>query len=205
MPVSAEVLLTFTLASIAIVIVPGPSVTVIIANSMTHGSRAGFLNIAGTQAGLVVLIAILVFGLAAIVENMAWWFDWVRLVGAAYLIWLGLKLIFARATADAPMATMSDSGFFWQGFAVILTNPKALLLFGAFLPQFVDPGGAYVVQTVFLGAVFMAVATVFDSIYAVLAGGAGRWLTAARSRLVSRVSGGVLVCGGVWLASLRQN
>lgn len=204
MPVSPEILVTFALASIAIVIVPGPTVTVIIANSMAHGSRAGFLNIAGTQAGLVVLIAVLVAGLSAIVSTMAWWFDWVRLAGAAYLVWLGWKLFRSGGEADAPPPVRSGRGFFWQGFTVILANPKAHLLFGAFLPQFVDPGGEYVTQTIFLGLVFMIVATVFDGAYAVLAGGAGKLLTAARSRMVRRASGGILIGGGLWLASLRQ-
>jgi threonine/homoserine/homoserine lactone efflux protein len=205
MPVSPEVLITFALASIAIVIVPGPTVTVIIANSMAHGSRAGFLNIAGTQTGVALLLVVLVFGLAAIVETMAWWFDWVRLAGAAYLVWLGLKLFFSRDEGGAPPPPKTDRGFFWQGFAVILSNPKMHLMFGAFLPQFVDPAGNYVAQTVFLGLVFMIVATVFDGTYAVLAGGAGKLLTAARGRRVRRLSGGFLVGGGIWLATLRQS
>ncbi len=205
MPVSPEVLLTFVLASIAIVVVPGPTVTVIIANSMAHGSRAGFLNIAGTQAGLTLIISVVAFGLAALIQTMAFWFDWLRLAGAAYLVWLGLRLFFSETEDNTVAAAKSDGGFFWQGVTVILTNPKVHLLFGAFLPQFVDPSGNTIWQIIFLGLVFMAVATVFDGVYAVAAGRAGHLLSAARGRLVRRISGGFLIGGGVWLATLRQS
>jgi len=204
-PVSPDILLTFVLASVAIVLVPGPTVTVIIANSMAHGSRAGFLNIAGTQAGLIVIIGILALGLSALVQTMAFWFDWLRLAGAGYLVWLGFRLFFSHHGGGAAAPAKSSGGFFWQGVTVILTNPKVHLLFGAFLPQFIDPTGNTVWQIVFLGLVFMAVATVFDGIYAVLAGRAGRLLSAARGQLMRRISGGFLMGGGVWLATLRQS
>jgi len=205
--VPLELYLSYVLAGIALVIVPGPTVTLVIANSMSHGTRAGLLNVAGTQLGLAVMTGIVVIGLASIIETMAWWFDWVRLAGAAYLVWLGYKLLRspgALAEAAAAPPAPPRGGFFWQGFLVLLSNPKALLLFGAFIPQFVDPKGAYVWQVVLLGATFMAIATVFDSGYALLAGRAGRLLTRARVRLVSRISGALLVGGGVWLALARR-
>ena len=202
MPVSPELFLTFVLASIAIVIVPGPTVTVIIANSMSHGSRAGFLNIAGTQVGVALLLGVLVVGLAAIVETMAWWFDWVRLAGACYLIWLGVKLLRAPDALAQPGQT-PRGGFFLQGFLVVISNPKALLLFGAFIPQFVDPKGDYVGQVLLLGATAMVVAFIFDSGYAVLTGRAAMLLARGRVRLVSRISGLCLIGGGAWLALAR--
>lgn len=95
------------------------------------------------------------------------------------------------------------SGFFLQGFLVILSNPKALLFFGAFIPQFVDPNGAYVQQIMLLGLTFMAVATLCDGAYAVLVGRLGLALSGRRVRAVSRLSGGLLVGGGIWLALAR--
>jgi threonine/homoserine/homoserine lactone efflux protein len=199
-----EIYLAYLAACILIVIVPGPTVTVIIANSLTHGTRAGLLNIAGTQLGLAMMIGILLLGLTSIIETMGWWFDWLRLAGAAYLIWLGYKLIRSGGMLEtADNAPKPRGGFFFQGFLVILSNPKALLFFGAFIPQFVDPAGDYVWQVVLLGATFMAVATVLDGAYAVLSGGAGAFLTRQRVRLVSRMSGAFLIGGGVWLALTR--
>jgi homoserine/homoserine lactone efflux protein len=207
---SAQLYLAYLAACFAIVIVPGPTVTLIIANSLRHGARAGLLNVAGTQLGLAVMIAILCLGLASIIASMGVWFDWVRLAGAAYLVWLGVKLLRASdgivesggGPATAPPRP-PRSGFFLQGFLVILSNPKALLFFGAFIPQFVDPNGAYVRQIVLLGATFMAVATLCDGAYAVLVGMLGLKLSGRRMRLLSRASGGLLVGGGLWLALSR--
>ena len=87
---------------------------------------------------------------------------------------------------------------------MIWSNPKALLLFGAFIPQFIDPAGSTFWQTVILGAVFMAVATVFDGVYALIAGKAGAALTRKRVRLVEKLSGIFLIGGGLWIATLRR-
>jgi len=198
-------LAAYTLACIVVVIVPGPTVTVIIANSLRDGPRAGLLNVAGTQAGLVPMVLTVAFGLQAVIAVMADWFFWVKLAGAAYLIWLGLKLW--RSTGDLGSTTAvrrPASGYFWQGFFVILSNPKALLFFGAFIPQFVDPNGHPFVETIVLGAIFMAVATVFDSCYALVAGRAGALLTRTRVRLLEKISGSLLIAGGIWMASLRR-
>lgn len=199
-----ELYLAYIAASVLIVIVPGPTVTVIVANSLAHGARAGLLNVAGTQLGLALMIGVLLVGLTSIIETMGWWFDWLRLAGAAYLIWIGYKLIRSSGTIDAgDSAPTPRGGFFLQGFLVILSNPKALLFFGAFIPQFVDPSRDYVLQVILLGATFMAVATVLDATYAILSGGAGAFLTRQRVRLVSRISGAFLIGGGVWLALTR--
>ena len=95
---STEIYFAYLLATIVIVIMPGPTVTLIVANSLTHGTRAGLLNVAGTQVGLAVCIAIVAVGLASLVQAIGWWFDWLRIVGAAYLIWIGWKLI--RSTGE---------------------------------------------------------------------------------------------------------
>lgn len=201
-PIAPEAYLAYLLASAVLVIVPGPSVTVIIANSLRHGQRAGLLNVAGTQAGLAIMLAVLAVGLQAIVAGMAGVFDWIRLIGAAYLIWLGVKLL--RSDGTMGRAETARGSFFWQGFMVILSNPKALFFFGAFIPQFVDPEGDPLVQTLVLGLTFMVVATVFDGAYALLAGGAGRWLTRRRVRVLEVASGCCLIGGGVWLALTRR-
>jgi threonine/homoserine/homoserine lactone efflux protein len=201
---SLEFYLAYVLACIAIVIVPGPTVSLIVANSITHGTRAGLINIAGTQLGLAAMIGIVLIGLASLIETMGVWFDWVRLAGAAYLIWLGYKFLRSPgALGDPAKVPAPRVGFFWQGFLVLMSNPKALLLFGAFIPQFVDPKGHYVGQVVILGVTAMVTAAIFDSAYAVLTGRARALLSPPRVRLVSRLSGGFLIGGGVWLALAR--
>ncbi len=200
-----ETLLTFIAACIAIVIVPGPNVTVIIANSLRHGTKAGLLSVAGTQAGLLVMTVVLAAGLSTIIDHLGVVFDWVRLLGAAYLIWLGIKLWRSDGKlGTAQTNSPSRKNFFWQGLLVIWSNPKALLFFGAFIPQFIDPTGDALGQTLFLGSVFMITATVLDSGYAFAAGRAGNWLTGNKLRYLERISGSFLIGGGLWLAFSRR-
>src|SRR6201991_726968 len=94
---SVEVYLAYVLTCILITIIPGPTVTLIIANSLTHGTRAGLLNVAGTQLGLAIMLGALLVGLSSIIATMGWWFDWVRIAGAVYLIWLRWKLLRAKS------------------------------------------------------------------------------------------------------------
>jgi threonine/homoserine/homoserine lactone efflux protein len=201
---SLELYLAYLLACFVVVIVPGPTVSLIVANSITHGTRAGLLNVAGTQAGLGTMMLIVLVGLTSLIETMGHWFELVRFVGAAYLVWLGWKLIRNPGALGDPQRTSAPrGGFFLQGFLVLMSNPKALLMFGAFVPQFVEPQGDYGRQVVLLGLTAMATATIFDSLYAILTGRARAWLTPARVELVSRLSGGFLIGGGIWLALSR--
>ena len=200
--------LLFVAASAAVVIVPGPTVTVIIANSLRAGVTAGLMNVAGTQVGLGLMLLVLAFGFASIVEQMASLFDVIRLIGAAYLVWLGIKLWRANgALADitmSPDSRKNHHGYFWQGFLVIWSNPKALFFFGAFIPQFVNPMIDPVPQTLILGATFMVVATLLDGAYAVAAGKAGRMLTRGNISVLEKISGTCLIGGGLWLALQRR-
>jgi len=203
--ISWELYLAYVAACFLITIIPGPTVTVIISNSLAHGARAGLLNVAGTQAGLALMMVTLIVGLASVIEAMGWLFDWLRLAGAVYLAWLGWKLIRSPDLhLEAKKTSAPRGGFFVQGLAVLLANPKALLWFGAFIPQFIDPRGNYVAQIVLLGLTAMAIAALTDGAYAVLTGRAGALLTRHRVRLVSRVSGACLIGGGVWLALSRS-
>lgn len=197
---------TYILACFAIILVPGPSVTVIIANSLRSGVVAGLMNVAGTQAGLIPMILIVALGLETVVELMGHAFFWIKLAGAAYLIWLGFKLLRSDGSlSHAKAKKMNLWGYFWQGVLVIWSNPKALFFFGAFIPQFVDPqSGDAFWQTLTLGLIFIAIATVCDSAYAILSGKAGTMLTRTRVRAVEIGSGICLVCGGVWLALAKR-
>lgn len=202
---SPEVYLAYLAACVALAILPGPVVTLVIANGLRYGTRAALTNIAGTQAGLAVVIAIIAVGLTSLMATMGYWFEWVRFAGAAYLVWLGIRLMRAPAVDMTPGAAPPPprGGFFLQGFVVLLSNPKVLVFFGAFIPQFVDMTQPHWPQVMLLGVTFMVTAALSDGVYALLAGRAGRLLSARRVRLVSRLSGSVMIGGGIWLALSR--
>jgi threonine/homoserine/homoserine lactone efflux protein len=199
-----EVYLAYVLACLLITLIPGPTVTLIVANSLRHGARAGLLNVAGTQAGLFLMMLTLIVGLSSVIAAMGWLFDWVRFAGAAYLIWLGFKLLKSRnPETQEQQPRIPRGGFFAQGFLVLMSNPKALLWFGAFIPQFVDPKGDYVGQIVLLGLTAMAVAALTDGAYAVFTGRAGAALSKRYVKVLTKASGLFLVGGGIWLAFTR--
>ncbi len=201
------VYLTYIAACVAIVVVPGPSVTVIFANSLRAGTAAGLMSVAGTQAGLLIMLGVLTAGLTTVVNTMASVFDVVRIAGAVYLVWLGIKLWRSDGKLGAGIEAMpakSSWSYFWQGFLVVCSNPKVLLFFGAFIPQFIDPARDALTQTIILGVTFMVVASILDSGYAVAAGRTGSLLSANKARLLERVSGSALIGGGIWLALARR-
>ena len=201
---SLQLYLAFVATCIALALLPGPIVTLLIANGLRHGTRAALVNIAGVQLGLAIAIGIVAIGLTTLMATLGYWFDWVRLAGAAYLVWLGIKLIRSPVEgvgSDAPPPPRG--GFFLQGLLVSLSNPKVLVFFGAFIPQFVDMSRDHVSQVTLLGITFMLIAAVTDGLYALLAGRARSFFSARRTRLLSRASGGFMIGGGIWLALTR--
>src|SRR5438445_12181939 len=205
LPMSLQVYLAFVAACIALALLPGPVVTLVIANGLRHGTRAALTNILGVQAGLTIVIGIVAVGLTSLMATMGYWFDWVRFAGAAYLVWLGIKLVrfpVEGVKADEPPPP-PRGGFFLQGFLVLLSNPKVLVFFGAFIPQFMDMSKDHFSQVALLGFTFMVTGAVTDSVYAVLAGRARRFFSAKRTRLLSRLSGGFMIGGGIWLSLSR--
>jgi threonine/homoserine/homoserine lactone efflux protein len=201
---SLQLYLAYLAACIVVTVVPGPNVTLIVANGLRHGSRAALLCLAGFQTALAIALVIVCVGLTSLMATMGYWFDWVRLAGAAYLIWLGINMIRSAGPAIAESAPRPPrGGFYMQGLLVALGNPKVLLFFGAFIPQFVDLNGSYVSQVTMLGLTFMVVAALTDGSYGLLAGRARLFFSARRTRLLSRVSGGFMIGGGIWLALTR--
>jgi threonine/homoserine/homoserine lactone efflux protein len=202
---SLQLYLAFVAACIGLALIPGPVVTLVIANGLRHGTRAALTNILGVQAGLAIVIGIVAVGLTSLMATMGYWFDWVRFAGAAYLVWLGIKLIrfpVEGINADQPPPP-PRGGFFLQGFLVLLSNPKVLVFFGAFIPQFMDMSRDHVSQVSLLGVTFMVIAGITDAMYAMLSGRVRSIFSARRTRLLSRVSGGFMIGGGVWLALTR--
>ena len=193
-------------ACFLLAIVPGPTVTVIIGTSLARGTGAGLAIVAGTQAGFLVMTLVVALGMQAMVAFMGAAFDWIKLIGAAYLIWLGFKMLRSNGDLGADEVERGKSHLrtALEGFLVILSNPKALIFLGAFLPKFVDVTQPTFPKVMILGLFFMLVAGSTDAIYAVVAGRARGMLSTARVKLVSRMSGVLLMMGGVWLALQKR-
>lgn len=213
-PFSSATLLTFALAWSVIVVVPGPTVTIIVANSLRSGTKAGLMTVAGTQAAVSTMVILLALGLETIVSSYAVVLVWIKFIGAAYLVWLGLKLwrsslqdtslLDLDAGADRTAQSIKPWRYFWQGFGVLWSNPKAFVFFGAFIPQFIIAGPDTTLQVLILGFLAMVIGAILDGAYAILAGGAGSLLTRERIRWTERIAGAFLIGGGIWLALSRR-
>jgi len=200
------ILLPYVLACLLFAIVPGPSVTVVVANSLARGTKAGLLTILGTEIAMLSMVFIVAVGLEAVMSLVAEAFTIIKLVGAAYLVWIGFKMFTSSGKLEVGVASerLPLGRYIWQGALINWSNPKTLLFLGAFLPQFVDMSRPAFEQIMVLGLIVMAVATTTDSFYAIIAGSARQLLTQARVRLMNRVSGVILMLGGVWLAFQRR-
>jgi threonine/homoserine/homoserine lactone efflux protein len=193
----------FVAAALVMLVVPGPSVLYIVARSVEGGRKAGFVSVLGIQTGALVHIAFAALGLSAILASSAVAFSVVKWLGAAYLVWLGLKRIFGgEEEEEVAVEPERLSRVYAQGVVVNVLNPKTALFFLAFLPQFVDPSrGSAWTQVLLLGATFVVLALCSDGLYALLSGTAGAWLRRSTKRAAFRrgqrlVSGGVLIALG---------
>jgi threonine/homoserine/homoserine lactone efflux protein len=204
---SSSQLLAFVVASILFIQVPGPSLLFTIGRALTVGRRDALLSVLGNALGLVAQVAAVAAGLGAIVAASATAFTVLKLAGAGYVCWLGVQAIRHRADARAAMtagrAALRTRGSVRTGFVVGVTNPKTIVFFAAFLPQFVDSHAAATPQFLLLGALFGAMAVCSDSMWALAAGRARDWF-ARRPERLDRLgaTGGVMMIGlGVTLAT----
>jgi threonine/homoserine/homoserine lactone efflux protein len=169
----------FVAAALVLLLIPGPGVLYIVARSLGQGQRAGLVSVLGLSAGALVHVAAATAGLSAILLTSATAFEIVKALGAGYLIYLGIRTIFARrsTTAGEDSTPRSLSRLFAEGVLVSVLNPKIAVFFLAFLPQFVEPGrGPVPQQVLLLGLIYVALALITDSGYAVLASRARYWL-----------------------------
>jgi len=207
MPSSSQ-WLAFLIASILFIQVPGPSLLFTIGRALTVGRREALLSVVGNALGLVAQVAFVALGLGAIVAASATAYTTLKLVGAAYVVWLGVSAIRhrgeARAALDQTTATPGTRGHAVRtGFVVGLTNPKTIVFFAAFLPQFTDEGGPAGVQIALLGLVFGVLAVCSDSLWALGASRARDWFARKPHRLdtLSATGGGMMIALGATLAA----
>ncbi|WP_421997534.1 LysE family translocator [Reyranella sp.] len=200
-----DLYLAFVAACVVLIAIPGPNVALIVANSVAHGVRFGLVTVAGTSAAMVVHLTLTVLGAGALLALLAEGFEWLRWLGVAYLVWLGVAAWRSTAPDLSAVGPQHRSArlMFGRGLLVGLTNPKTLLFYGAFFPQFVVPEADIAGQLLLLAATFLVVAVVLDSAWALLAARL-RGLLAARARLRQRLTGGLLVGAGVGLALARR-
>ena len=192
-------LLYFIIASFLVVIVPGPTVSLIIANSLKFGVRAGLLNILGTQFGVIILIFFLALGFEFISPFVDKVIKIVRIFGAIYLIILGIIAFKSKIDLDKNQVTKYDKRYVLQGLIVILTNPKIFLFLGSFLPQFISLDNSVSTQIIYFGLFFVVVATVFDSCYALIFGKFRNLIANKYLKYLNLIGGLILILVGVWL------
>jgi threonine/homoserine/homoserine lactone efflux protein len=192
----------FAAASAAFLAVPGPSVIYIVSRSLAEGRTAGIVSALGIQTGGLIHVTAATIGVSALLASSAAAFSVVKYAGAAYLIYLGIRRLLE---GEEPEQAEEDrragrKRLFWQGVLVNSLNPKTALFFLAFLPQFVDPErGAVAPQVLALGVLFLVLATLSDSTYALVAGSVRGWL-GERRRALARISGCSYVGLGVLAA-----
>ena len=190
----------FILASFLVVIVPGPTVSLIIANSLKFGIRAGILNVVGTQLGLIFLIILLALGFKAISPFLEDVIKIVRIIGAFYLMILGyLSFTTKNFSENSHSIKKFDKKFILQGLIVILSNPKAFLFLGAFIPQFIDITQKIENQIIYFGILFMIVGAIFDGMYAVVFGKFREIIINKYINILNKLGGSLLFFVGFWL------
>lgn len=170
-------------AALVLLITPGPAVLYITARSASQGRLAGLVSVLAIETANFLQAAAAALGLSAILLSSALAFDVVKYLGAAYLVYIGIRKLLdsGNGSGDETVTQESLSRIYWQGFAVNILNPKTALFFLAFLPQFVDPSKGNVIgQNLLLGAVFVGMAVVTDSLYALLASSLASKLTGNR-------------------------
>ena len=203
---SWELYTAFTLATVLLILIPGPNVLLIVATSLSDGTRPALVTVAGTQTAQFLQLCVTAAGMTSLLLLLSDWFEVLRWLGVAYLVYLGIQqwragLIDPKAVDDQT----SGRRHFWRGFLVAVTNPKTLFFYAAFFPQFVDPTAPLTAQLVLLCTTYLVIATLLDGGYALLAGRLrGRLMSRRGQRIRNRVTGSLLIGAGLGLALARR-
>ena len=192
--------LSFIGATGALMLLPGPNVSLIVAQALARGRRAALMTVGGTTTAMVVQLAFVALGLSAILTTLAPWVSLLRWIGVAYLIYLAVRMWRAPSVVDVTPDALQAT--FGRGFIVSLFNPKTLFFYGAFLPQFVDLAQPLAPQFMILSLTFLAIAVIVDSAWALLAAQIRPWLV-ARAALQKRLCAGLLAGAAAGLSLSR--
>ena len=200
--------LTFVVTAAIILVIPGPTIIFVIGQSLAHGTRASLPLAAGVILGDTACILLSLVGLGTLLTLFSAAFTLVKLTGAAYLIYLGLNMIrHSRKTISEqiPERGYSPGSLFRDVFLVNALNPKGIIFFSAFMPQFVDPQGPVLTQLMVLGITFLCLAFVNVMLYSVLAGQMTAFFKNQHRMETFKISGGLcMICAGIYAAAAKQ-
>lgn len=204
---STDRLAAFAALSLLLIVIPGPSVLFVVGRALAHGRRAALTTVVGNTLGAYLLVAAVALGIGSIVERSVLVFTALKLAGAAYLVYLGIRAWRQRGSLRAAFTASGPAHgglrTLWEGFAVGVANPKTMVFFAAVLPQFVDREQGHVpVQMLVLGLVFNAIALASDSVWGLVASAARGWFARSPRRLaaVGGIGGLTMIGLGVTVA-----
>ncbi len=205
---SFEIWLAFVAAAAVVLVIPGPTILTVISYSVSHGRRAGIPLVAAVALGDSTALILSLLGLGALLAASVFWFTVIKVIGGCYLLYLGMKMFRAGsgpATLFAPAAPDSTWRLFANTYLVTALNPKGIVFFVAFLPQFIDHAGPVAPQLWLLAATFVLLATVNAACYARFAGAARSLLGSVRAQQRFNLAGGSLLCAaGIWSLMARR-
>jgi threonine/homoserine/homoserine lactone efflux protein len=212
--ITADQILAFGLAAFILIAIPGPSVVFVIGRALSYGRGIALATVAGNSLGLLAIVVLVALGLGVIVQESVVVFTILKFAGAAYLVWLGVQAIRHRKGFDVSEAgegmapALSTAKAIRQGFIVGFSNPKAFMILGAVLPQFVDRGAGHVqVQMLLLGLLAFSIGVVSDSLWAVIASQLRSWFNASpkRGEAMGAIGGTSMIGLGIGLAVTGNN
>jgi threonine/homoserine/homoserine lactone efflux protein len=201
-----HVYLAFVVATAIMIALPGPSVLLTVAHSISFGWRPALATVAGATMGIAVQLIVAAIGLTSLLNIVAEAFEWLRWAGAAYLVYLGIK---QWRSASEPLefdtSSVSKTNLFVQGLVVTIPNPKSLIFIAAFLPQFIDAARPLGIQFICIVPTFLVITFTVTSVWALVAGKARGFLQSRRAfRSVLRTAGGLMIVAGMGLALARR-
>ena len=204
---SIELWLAFVVACIPLLAVPGPTVLLVVSYALSRGKSSAWATVPGVALGDFTAMTVSLIGAGAVLAASATLFTALKLIGAAYLIWLGIKLWRSdpeTGAFDNAEAAGSTKEMFWSAYIVTALNPKSIVFFVAFVPQFVNTSASTLHQFVVLEITFLVLATISAALWAVLAGQARLKLRQPKTlKLVNRTGGGFLIGAGIITAAIR--
>ncbi|MEX1154077.1 LysE family translocator [Parvibaculum sp.] len=207
---SLELYLGFIAATLILCVMPGPVVTYLVACGIRQGPRAALTGLAGTTTALLVHMVLVLAGLAPLLAALGPWADALKLIGAAYLVWLGIAAWRApyehpNLPSEARRSHASAGALYRRGFLISVTNPKSLAFYAAFFPQFVSADAPAGPQLIILAATFVTVGTISDGSFGLAAGKLAPYLKGERAQMLrNKITGSVLVAAGIGLALTRK-